>query len=244
MILELSLHLPTTAGTIMTDLLPAIESETAPHPRFAVIWLHGLGADGSDFAPIVPYLGLPPGLGVRFVFPHAPAQPVICNGGYVMPAWYDITAIDGLDRGVDEAGVAASARAIRRLIERENGRGIPARRIVLAGFSQGGAMAYTVGLTHPEALAGIVALSAYLPAPALLLPESLGPNRGTPIFAGHGDEDDVVPPALGARARDALLGQGYDLDWHSYAMAHSVCIEEIADIGRWLVERLRAADRE
>jgi len=222
----------------MPSLLPAIEIETAPQPRFAVIWLHGLGADGSDFVPIVPHLRLPATPGVRFVFPHAPAIPVTCNGGYVMPAWYDITYIDGIDRGVDEAGIAASCRAIRQLIERENARGIPTGNIVLAGFSQGGAMAYTVGLTHPQALAGIVALSAYIPAPGLLAADSLPANRRTPIFAGHGDEDDVVPLQLGMAARDSLLRQGYDLAWHTYPMPHSVCEEEIAAIGAWLTARL------
>lgn len=221
----------------MSALLPAIEIETAPAPRHAVIWLHGLGADGSDFAPVIPYLGLPSGLAVRFIFPHAPEMPVTCNGGYVMPAWYDITYIDGIDRGVDEAGIAASAQAIRRLIARENERGIASDRIVLAGFSQGGAMAYTVGLTHPQRLAGIVALSAYLPAPGLLVTDLLPPNRRTPLFAGHGTDDDVVPLQLGTQARDWLQQSGYTLDWHTYDLPHSVNESEIADIGRWLAAR-------
>lgn len=222
----------------MSTPLPAIELETTAQPRFAVIWLHGLGADGSDFAPIVPYLGLPEDLGIRFVFPHAPAMPVTCNGGYVMPAWYDITYIDGINRGVDEAGIRASCAAIRRLIERENERGIPSRNIVLAGFSQGGAMAYTLGLTYPEKLAGIIALSGYLPAPALLEPALCQANRQTPIFAGHGSEDDVVPLALGRQAFELLAEQGYPITWFDYPMAHSVCPEEIANIGQWLSERL------
>lgn len=221
----------------MSALLPAIEIETAPAPRHAVIWLHGLGADGSDFAPVIPYLGLPSGLAVRFIFPHAPEMPVTCNGGYVMPAWYDITYIDGIDRGVDEAGIAASAQAIRRLIARENERGIASDRIVLAGFSQGGAMAYTVGLTHPQRLAGIVALSAYLSAPGLLVTDLLPPNRRTPLFAGHGTDDDVVPLQLGTQARDWLQQSGYTLDWHTYDLPHSVNESEIADIGRWLAAR-------
>jgi phospholipase/carboxylesterase len=221
----------------MSDYLPAIEVETSPQPQFAVIWLHGLGADGSDFEPVVPELGLPDDLGVRFVFPHAPLQAVTCNNGYVMRAWYDILDIDGIERQVDEAGILASTAAIRRLIERENQRGIASERIVLAGFSQGGALAYSAGLTHPERLAGIVALSAYLPAPGLLAAEQLEANRQTPIFAGHGSEDDVVPPQLGINARDLLLKQGYALTWHSYPMPHSVCLEEIGDIGSWLSER-------
>ena len=221
----------------MSALLPAIEIETAPAPRHAVIWLHGLGADGSDFVPVIPYLGLPADLAVRFIFPHAPAMPVTCNGGYVMPAWYDITYIDGIDRGVDEAGIAASAQAIRCLIARENERGIASENIVLAGFSQGGAMAYTVGLTHPQRLAGIVALSAYLPAPGLLAPRLLPPNCRTPLFAGHGTDDDVVPLQLGAQARDWLQQAGYTVDWHTYVLPHSVNEAEIADIGRWLATR-------
>jgi phospholipase/carboxylesterase len=225
----------------MSDYLPAIEVQTSAQPEFAVIWLHGLGADGSDFEPIVPELGLPDDLGVRFVFPHAPMQAVTCNNGYVMRAWYDILDIDGIERQVDEAGILASTEAIRRLIARENQRGIASERIVLAGFSQGGALAYSAGLTHPQKLAGIVALSAYLPAPGLLLPEQLAANRQTPIFAGHGSEDDVVPQQLGINARDRLLEQGYALSWHSYPMPHSVCLEEIADIGRWLAARFGRA---
>ncbi|MBS1161009.1 MAG: estA [Proteobacteria bacterium] len=225
----------------MPALLPAIEIETAANPQFAVIWLHGLGADGSDFAPIVPHLGLAKSLAVRFIFPHAPAIPVTCNGGYVMPAWYDITSIDGSKRGVDEAGILVSSAAIRALIARQNELGIPCSQIVLAGFSQGGALAYSVGLSHRQTLAGIIALSAYLPAPALLAEETLGANRQTPIFAGHGSDDDVVPLALGRQAHDFLQGQAYRIAWHEYPMPHSVCPEEIADIGRWLNERLKIA---
>ena len=221
----------------MPSLLPAIEIETAANPGFAVIWLHGLGADGSDFAPIVPDLGLPASLAVRFIFPHAPAIAVTCNGGYVMPAWYDITSIDGNKRGVDAAGILSSSIAIRALIGRENDRGIPCRNIVLAGFSQGGAMAYSAGLTHPEGLAGIIALSAYLPAPDLLTADNLQANRQTPIFAGHGSDDDVVPLQLGRQAHDQLLAKGYRTTWHEYPMPHSVCSEEIAAIGCWLTDR-------
>lgn len=221
-----------------TALLPAIELETAPAPRYAVIWLHGLGADGNDFVPVVPYLGLPPSLAVRFIFPHAPTMPVTCNAGYVMPAWYDIISLSKEDRAVDEVGVRRSCAAIRQLIARENERGVPTRNIVIAGFSQGGAMAYTLGLTHPETLAGIVALSAYIPAPGLLVDEELAANRHTPIFAGHGTDDDVVGFELGQRAHDHLQGLQYDIAWHPYpGMPHSVCDEEIADIGAWLTAR-------
>jgi phospholipase/carboxylesterase len=225
----------------MTEILPAIEIETAPKPDFSVIWLHGLGADGSDFEPIVPELGLPDDARVRFVFPHAPMIPVTCNGGYVMRAWYDIKTLDGSSRDVDEAGVLASCAAVRALIARENALGVPTHRIVLAGFSQGGAIAYTAALSHPEKLAGVIALSTYLPARQWLLDSLSEANRTTPIFAAHGSHDDVVRPALGEAARDTLLAQGYTLAWHSYRMPHSVCIDEIAAIGRWLSDRLREA---
>lgn len=221
----------------MSDYLPAIEIETQRDPTCAVIWLHGLGADGNDFAPIVPELGLPPELAVRFVFPHAPQRPVSINNGYVMRAWYDIAALDG-NRRADEAGIDASAVAIRQLIARENARGIPTRRIVLAGFSQGGAMAYEVGLTHDETLAGIMALSAYIPAPARLAGQLNAANRATPIFAAHGSADDILPIDMGRFARDTLQQQGYAIEWHEYRMAHAVCPEEIAAIGRWLIARL------
>ncbi|HRE16097.1 MAG TPA: dienelactone hydrolase family protein [Rhodocyclaceae bacterium] len=225
-------------------LLPAIEIETGHQPHYAVIWLHGLGADGNDFVPIVPYLGLPEERPVRFIFPHAPSMPVTCNGGYVMPAWYDIISLSRDERRIDSAGVLRSCAAIRALIARENQRGIPTRNIVIAGFSQGGAIAYTLGLTHPETLAGIIALSTYLPDPTLLAPEQLAANRTTPIFAGHGTDDDVVGLELGQMAVDRLTADGYTIDWQRYAgLPHSVCEEEIADIGTWLAARLSALPR-
>ncbi|WP_423198857.1 MULTISPECIES: alpha/beta hydrolase [unclassified Cupriavidus] len=218
-------------------LLPAIEFETAPDPTHAVIWMHGLGADGSDFAPVVPELGLAGAPPIRFIFPHAPALPVTANGGYVMPAWYDILSFDEVGRRADEAGIRASRQAIRALIARENARGVPSANIVLAGFSQGGAIAYTAGLTHPERLAGIVALSTYIPSTELVARDASTANAGLPILAAHGSEDEVVPLGLGERARDFVQGRGHPVEWHTYPMPHSVCLEEIAAIGAWLRAR-------
>ncbi|SDC76013.1 phospholipase/carboxylesterase [Cupriavidus sp. YR651] len=225
----------------MSELLPAIEIETAPNPAFSVIWMHGLGADGSDFVPVVPELGLPDAPAVRFIFPHAPAIPVTCNNGYVMPAWYDIYSLDEAGRRADEAGIRASRDAIRALIARENARGVPTDHIVLAGFSQGGAIAYTTALTHPETLAGVVALSTYMPSTDLIAAEATQANAATPVFAAHGTQDDVVPLALGARARDFLIAREQPVTWHTYPMPHSVCLEEIAEIGAWLHARLDGA---
>ena len=224
----------------MDDLLPAIEVETAAMPRFSVVWMHGLGADGSDFEAVVPELGLDGGPGVRFIFPHAPQIPVTCNGGYVMPAWYDIVSLDATSRTVDEAGIIASRQAIRRLIARENQRGVPCSRVFVAGFSQGGAVAYTTALTHPETLAGVIALSTYIPVQKLLETEATTANRAVPIFAAHGSEDDVVSPELGIRARDFLVRNGYGVQWHEYPMPHSVCLEEVQEIGSWLRGRMDA----
>ncbi len=222
----------------MEDLLLPIEIETSANPEFAVIWMHGLGADGSDFVPVVPELGLGDSPSVRFVFPHAPEIPVTCNGGYVMRAWYDIISLEPASRQVDEAGILQSRQMIRSLITRENQRGIPGRRIFLAGFSQGGAIAYTAALTHPESLAGVIALSTYLPSQRLLAEEATEANRETPIFAAHGTEDDVVALELGMQAREYLERRGYKLEWHEYPMPHSICLEEIALIGGWLKTRM------
>ena len=224
----------------MSDLLDALEVQTGAAPRFAVVWMHGLGADGSDFLPVVPHLGLDGAPAVRFVFPNAPAIPVTCNGGWVMPAWYDIVSLAPDAREVDAQGVVRSRAAIRRLIGRENGRGIPCARIFLAGFSQGGAIAYATALTHGERLAGIVALSTYLPTPELVDAEGTAANAAQVVFAAHGSDDDVVGPGLGARARDFLLQRGHAVEWHEYPMPHSVCLEEIADIGAWLRARMAA----
>lgn len=230
---------PSHYGTeSMSDFLPAIELQTGPQPEYTVIWLHGLGADGNDFAPIVPELGLAPLPAVRFIFPHAPRMPITWNNGYVMPAWYDIVSLEEGRRHADEGGIRQSREAIRKLIARENERGVPTHRIVLAGFSQGGAMAYVAGLTHPEPLAGIVALSTYIPSPELLAAEQSDANRKTPVFAAHGTDDPVVPLELGVAARDALIASDYPVEWHSYRMPHSVCPQEINDIGAWLRTRL------
>lgn len=222
----------------MEDLLLPIEIETSANPEFAVIWMHGLGADGSDFVPVVPELGLGKHPGVRFIFPHAPEIPVTCNGGYVMRAWYDIISLEPASRQVDEAGILQSREVIRRLITRENQRGIPCRRIFLAGFSQGGAIAYTAALTHPEPLAGVIALSTYIPSQRLLAEEASEANRATPIFAAHGTEDDVVALELGVQAREFLKQRGYQLEWHEYPMPHAICLEEIELIGGWLKTRM------
>jgi len=222
----------------VNDLLSAIEVETAENPRFSVIWMHGLGADGSDFPPIVPELGLAGHPGVRFVFPHAPYLPVTCNGGYVMRAWYDIISLAPESRQIDENGIIVSRAAIRELIARENRRGIPCARIFLAGFSQGGAIAYTTALTHSERLAGIIALSTYIPSPDLVQREINPASQDLPIFAAHGSADDVVSPVLGRQARDFLQTRGYGVEWHEYPMQHAVCLPEIAAIGKWLRARL------
>ena len=224
----------------MTTCLPCIETSTGPIPTGAVIWLHGLGATGDDFAAIVPELDLTACPPIRFVFPHAPSMPVTINGGYVMPAWYDIITLEKHSRRVDEAGIVHSRQAIRQLIESENQRGIPCERIFLAGFSQGGAVAYTTALTHPEKLAGLIALSTYIPVQRLLTDEMTAANKAIPVFAAHGMDDDVVAPELGMAARDFLLEQGYSPEWHEYPMPHSVCLPEVKAIGKWLKARMAA----
>lgn len=218
----------------MDPLLPAIEIETVAAPLFSVIWMHGLGADGSDFEPVVPELGLDDSPGIRFIFPHAPAIPVTCNGGYFMPAWYDIISLDSNSRTVDEAGIVHSRQAIRDLMARENQRGVPCSRIFLAGFSQGGAIAYTTALTHAEPLAGVIALSTYIPSQKLIADEAAAANQALSIFAAHGNEDDVVSIELGIHARDFLIARGHRVEWHEYPIPHSICIEEIHAVGRWL----------
>jgi len=215
----------------MPELLDAIEIETGKNPTASVIWLHGLGADGNDFAPIVPELRLPKAA-IRFVFPHAPVRPVTINGGMRMRAWYDIT--DGANRREDERGVRASQVLIEALIGREKERGTKAGRLVLAGFSQGGAIALHTGLRHPERIAGIMALSTYVPVEEKLSAEASTANRDVPIFMGHGSDDPIIPLVQAEQSRNLLKSLGYPAEWHKYAMPHSVCPEELADIGTWL----------
>lgn len=216
-----------------TGLLPAVEFETGNHPNRTILWMHGLGADGNDFAPIVGEFNLPPSPPVRFVFPHAPMRPVTVNGGFVMRAWYDVANPD-LSQHEDEAGLRASQQAIEALIDREKQRGVAPENIVLAGFSQGGAMALQSGLRHPEKLAGIMALSCYLPLAQTLAAEAHHANSATPIFMAHGNHDPVIPITLATASRQQLLESGYAVEWREYPMAHSVCVEEIADISAWL----------
>jgi phospholipase/carboxylesterase len=218
-------------------LLESLEVETAPSPRAAVIWMHGLGADGYDFVDVPPVLRLPEGLAVRFVFPHAPMQPVTINGGMVMRAWYDIRPDAGARRE-DEQGLRQSQRHVEALIAREKARGLPAARIVLAGFSQGGAMALQTGLRHPERLAGLMALSCYLPLADRVAAEASAANRAVPIFLAHGTHDPLIPLTRARRALESLTGLGYPVEWHEYPMPHSVCDAEIRDIGAWLARIL------
>ncbi|RYF82390.1 MAG: carboxylesterase [Comamonadaceae bacterium] len=219
------------------SLLETLEFETGPAPTATVILMHGLGADGSDFAPIVSEMA--PVLAavgpVRFVFPNAPQLPVTINGGYRMPAWYDIL---GPGRPEDEAGLRASQAQIEALIAHEKSRGIAASRLVLAGFSQGCAMALLTGLRHEERLAGIVGLSGYLPLADLTAAERHAANQATPIFLAHGTRDGIVNLPRAEHARDTLSSLGYDVQWHTYAMEHSVCPKEIDDLGRFLVQVL------
>jgi phospholipase/carboxylesterase len=219
------------------DLLAAIELETRPHPDAAVIWMHGLGADGNDFVPIVAELDLPEECGIRFIFPHAPTRPVTINGGAVMRAWYDITGDDLSSRG-DEGGIRDSQRRIEQLIAREKMRGIAASRLVLAGFSQGGVIALQTGLRHPERLAGIMALSTYLAMPQALAAEAQAANRDVPIFMAHGTFDPMIRLDWAEASRRALLAHGHTVEWHTYPMQHAVCIEEVRAIGAWLARVL------
>ena len=220
----------------MTPLPEAVELETGTAPDAAVIWLHGLGADGHDFEPVVPELRLPERLRLRFVFPHAPVRPVTLNMGMRMRAWYDIKQLGGGPE--DEAGIRASQASLDALVERERARGIEPRRVVLAGFSQGGAIALQAGLRHPERLAGLLALSTYLPLAGTLAAEASAANRDLPIFMAHGRLDDIIPVDRAERSRDALAALGYAPEWHEYPMPHTVCPEEIAHIAAWLARVL------
>lgn len=218
--------------------LEQIQIETAPNPTVAVIWLHGLGADGNDFVPIVRELdlaGCPP---IRFIFPHAPTMPVTINNGYVMRAWYDILGADLVKRE-DETGLRTSQLAIEALIAQQKALGIPADRIILAGFSQGCAMTLQTGLRHAEKLAGMLCLSGYLPLHTVIDSERHVANHTTPIFLAHGLSDSVIPLARAEQTRDLLIALKYPVEWHAYPMPHSVCPEEIGHIGQWLRRILR-----
>ena len=210
-----------------------------PSPATAcVIWMHGLGADGNDFVPVVPELGLPEAHSVRFVFPNAPSMPVTINGGHVMPAWYDITSVE-LDKRADEAGVRRSQSAISELIADQRAQGISAERIVLAGFSQGGVIALQTGLRHAEKLGGVMALSTYLACVESVGTEASPANRDIPIFMAHGSMDPVISIALAKLSKARLETHGYVIDWHEYGMPHSVCAEEIEAIGAFLIRILK-----
>ena len=220
----------------MAQGLEVIEIETGPAPQAAVIWLHGLGADGHDFEPIVPELRLPASKPVRFIFPNAPQRPVTINGGMRMRAWYDILQMGG--GAEDEAGIRDAQGLLEDLISRETERGIPHGKIVLAGFSQGGAIVLQTALRQRERLAGVMALSTYLPLSKTLEKERAAENSDLPIFMAHGAYDNMIPLDRAARSRDALLALGYAVEWHEYPMAHSVCPEEIANIAAFLLRIL------
>jgi phospholipase/carboxylesterase len=223
-----------------TPSLEVVEFATGPAPAASVIVLHGLGADGHDLVPVAQALRLAGCGDVRFIFPHAPERPVTLNGGYRMRAWYDILGLptDGKPYAEDEAGLRASLRRIEALIAHERERGIDSRRVVLAGFSQGCAMTLLVGLRHAEPLAGLVGLSGYLPLAATTAAETAPANAAVPIFMAHGRFDPIIGVDRGRASRDALAALGHAVDWHEYPMEHSISMEEIADLDRWLTARL------
>jgi phospholipase/carboxylesterase len=216
-----------------TPILDALEINPVQQPRACLIWLHGLGADGHDFEPLIPELRLVDEIGVRVVLPHAPPRPVTINGGMVMRAWYDVLSTD-FRTAEDRSGIRQSEQLLRALIAREEAIGIPAERIVLAGFSQGGAMVLHTGLRYPRPIAGILALSCYLPLAELLARERCEANLGVPIMMAHGEYDPLIPLALAEQSRDHLRQQGYTVDWHSYPMPHAVYPQEIRDLRDWL----------
>lgn len=218
----------------MSDILPVVIEPDAP-AKAAVIWMHGLGADGHDFEEIVPSLGLPKGHAIRFIFPHAPIQPVTINGGMHMRSWFDIRSMDFFN-DIDSAGIRVSCHQVYKLIQQQIDAGIDSHQIVLAGFSQGGLIAYHAGLSYDHALGGIVALSTWCP-----LVEQFYLHQEMPIFVAHGQQDTVVPYALGAKARDDLTAKGYQIEWHDYAMQHQVCADEVDAIGAWLRKTLAGA---
>ena len=217
-------------------MLETVEQSTRPRVAWSVLWLHGLGADGHDFAPIVPELLRPDWPGIRFVFPHAPVRPVSINGGVPMRAWYDIRSLSADDRA-DEEGVRESMREVDALIARERDRGVPAERLLLVGFSQGGAMALASGLRREAPVAGIAALSSYLPLASKTAAEMTPGGKATPVFMAHGTQDPVVAPAWGSRSRDALQALGVQVEWRTYPMPHSVHPQEVRDLGDWMARR-------
>jgi phospholipase/carboxylesterase len=219
-------------------MLQTVETETRAKPAWTILWLHGLGADGNDFAPIVPELVRPDWPALRFVFPHATVRPVTINGGAPMRAWYDIVSLQ-IDQRADETGVRESMAEVDALIARERDRGVPPQRLILAGFSQGGAIALAAGLRREAGLAGIVGLSTYLPMASKTAAEITAAGKRTPVFMGHGSQDPVVAQGLGQRSREVIEQLGVSVAWHSYPMPHSVCAEEIGDLGDWLSLRFQ-----
>jgi phospholipase/carboxylesterase len=216
--------------------LEKIISQTGENPKVVIIWMHGLGADGNDFAPVVPEFSIP-GVPIKFVFPHAPKIPVTINNGMVMRAWYDILLMD-IGKHADKQGVLNSEKLVHELIEEQVSAGFKHEQIILAGFSQGGAMSLQVGTQYHKKLAGIIALSSYLPIPELLQENTNPINRHTPIFMGHGTHDPVVPYSLGESSRDALLKAGFTIDWNNYPLQHGVSMEELSDIKTWLIKHI------
>ncbi len=216
---------------------PAIEIEPQSPALTSIIWLHGLGADGNDFVPIIPHLNLPPSCATRFIFPHAPHRPVTINNGAVMPAWYDISAA-GFTQREDNEGIRSAETIVRHFIEQEINRGIAPENIVLAGFSQGGALALHTGLRYEKRLAGIMALSTYLPLQLALKTEREAANQQTPILMIHGRQDSIVPPTLALQSQQYLTNLGYCIEWHEFDMGHTVNEEETTTIARWLVHIL------
>ncbi|MBS0358151.1 MAG: carboxylesterase [Proteobacteria bacterium] len=224
----------------MTSILPAVEIETRPNPNASIIWLHGLGADGHDFTPLIPQLQLPPDLAIRFIFPHAPHRPITLNRGYVMPAWYDVYELkSGIPE--DDSGIKSSSLLIDQWIDLEIKRGIPSERILLAGFSQGGAMALFTGLQYKKTLGGILGLATYLPLANHVIQHASAANKNMPILMLHGIGDPVVKMAWGFDSYQILKQQGYPIQWMTYEMQHhSVSVEEIIECRRWIIERLAA----
>lgn len=220
--------------------LSSVEIETGPSPEYSIIWLHGLGADGHDFEPIVPELTDPAWPAIRFVFPHAPVRPITINGGMAMRAWYDISGME-IAQKQDESGIRASIHLLDELIVQENQRGVASKKIFLVGFSQGGAIVLAGGVRSQQRLAGIAALSTYLPIAEKTDNEMSAANKDVPIFMAHGSADPTVSHALGLMSRDYLSKLGYTVEWHSYPMAHQVCIDEILDLRRWITAQIQSS---